>query len=160
SQCTVVLSNSLSSTNGNSLVLKLSFLFAASFSGNRLIYLAARDTTGGNSGWETLGVAQVPGGATAYPIPAGVTPSTSSNVATSFTFKYEDQTDANNLQTVWVLINDALDGRNACYIAYYRPGNQILLVPDDGDGTQPKITPLNGNSYPFNSQCEFIANSA
>ena len=53
---------------------------------------------------------------------------------------------------MWVLINDALDGRGACYIAYYRPGNQVFLVPDNGDGSQATSMILTGNDTLANRQ--------
>ena len=33
-----------------------------------------------------------------------------------------------------VLINDSIDGRHACYLAYSRPLNTLYLVNDNGDG--------------------------
>ena len=83
-----------------------------------------------------------------------VTPSAGSGSTSIFTFTYQDQTDANNLQTTWALINSSLDGVGARYVAYYRPGNLLFLLPDNGDGSQATTMALNGTANSLtNSQC-------
>lgn len=69
------------------------------------------------------------------------------------TFTFQDATNPLNLETAWALINTAIDGRRACYVAYYRPGNEIYLYPDNGDGTQAASTILAGANSLTNSQC-------
>jgi hypothetical protein len=64
------------------------------------------------------------------------------------------------LQTGWVLINTALDGRGACYIAFFRPGNLLLLIPDDGDGSRSTVAAVGGTDVLENSQCRVWANQA
>lgn len=34
------------------------------------------------------------------------------------------------------LMNIGLDAKGACYVAYYGPGNLVLLYPDNGEGAQ------------------------
>jgi hypothetical protein len=58
---------------------------------------------------------------------------------------------------MWGLINRAIDGRQACYFAYYRPGNLLYLIPDNGDGTQATNIPLTGTNTISNSQCSVSA---
>ena len=36
-------------------------IFAAGYSGNKVVYMAARDLEGGNSGWQALGTWNAPG---------------------------------------------------------------------------------------------------
>ena len=48
-------------TNATTLTLKLNVTFTAGFGGNQVVYLAARDQAGDNSGWQASGVWQVPG---------------------------------------------------------------------------------------------------
>jgi len=86
-----------------------------------------------------------------------MSPSSGSTLNQTITFTYQDQTTAGNLQTVWALFNTALDGRAACYIAYYRPGNQVYLDPDNGDGNAATSIPLTGNNTVSNSQCTVSA---
>jgi len=112
--------------------------FTTTFGGNRVIYMAARDA-GGNSGWQTMGAAGVPPLPATFPNPTG---------------------SAANLQTVWALIDTAIDGRAACYMAYYRPGNQLYLYPDNGDGNAATNIVLTGNGTIGNSQCMISAISA
>jgi hypothetical protein len=58
---------------------------------------------------------------------------------------------------MWALINTALDGRGACYLAYYAPANQVFLVPDNGDGSQATGVTLGGMGTISNSQCTVSA---
>src|SRR5262249_45274197 len=53
-----------------------------------------------------------------------------------------------------------LDGRQACYIAYYQPGNQIFLVPDNGDGRNAGSMVLGGTATLSNSQCTVYSQGA
>jgi hypothetical protein len=160
SQCSVALSGSSASGTGNTLTLMLSLTFSASFSGNKVIYAAARDLSQNNSGWNTMGVHNVPGAAVTYPNPVGMNPSSGNTQTQTLTFTYQDQTSATNLQTVWALINTALDGRAACYVAYYRPGNQLYLIPDNGDGSQATSILLSSGGTLSNSQCSVSAQGA
>ena len=58
---------------------------------------------------------------------------------------------------MWALTNTAIDGRSACYVAYYPPGNQVYLYPDNGDGTQATSIALTGTNTISNSQCTISA---
>lgn len=51
-----------------------------------------------------------------------------------------------------VLVNDFLDGRNACYIAYSQTFHVLYLVSDNGDGLSAPLTP-GGSGSVSNSQC-------
>ena len=61
SQCTVSWVAGSVAGDGNTLALNLEISLTASFSGNRIIYLASRDVSDKSSGWRSLGVWQVPG---------------------------------------------------------------------------------------------------
>ncbi|SPF44907.1 hypothetical protein SBA4_3270001 [Candidatus Sulfopaludibacter sp. SbA4] len=59
-QCTVSSAGSSASTRGNTLTLTLAITFTGGFDGNRVIYLAARDSAeANNSGWQALGTTGV-----------------------------------------------------------------------------------------------------
>jgi hypothetical protein len=146
--------------NGNSFALLLNLTFTDSFAGNKVIYAAARDLSGNNSGWQTMGVHGVPPLPAIYPNPVGMTPSSGSTQSQTITFTYEDESSAANLQTVWALINSALDARGACYIAYYKPANMLFLVPDNGDGSQAPGMPLPATGTLSNSQCMIAGQGA
>ena len=107
-----------------------------------------------------MGVHGVPPLPSTFPNPVGMSPSSGNTLSQAITFTYQDQSTAANLQTVWALINTAIDGRAACYVAYYRPGNQLYLYPDNGDGTQATNIVLTGNNTISNSQCTISAQGA
>jgi len=59
-QCTVAAAGSSASGAGNTLTLVLNLSFSAAFGGSKIVYMAAGDQEGSNSGWETLGTWTVP----------------------------------------------------------------------------------------------------
>jgi len=157
SQCSVTASSAQGS--GTTLTLNLTINFNPSFNGNKVIYAAVRDLSGYNTGWQTMGVHAVPPVTPTYPNPVGMNPASGTGVTQTITFTYQDQFNSANFQTVWALINTAIDGRGACYVAYYKPGNQLYLIPDNGDGTQAAhISLIPSNTATLgNSQCSIAA---
>jgi len=57
---------------------------------------------------------------------------TSGSGAVTYTFTFNDTNGASDLGVINVLVNDALNGNNACYLAYVRSANQLYLVNDPG----------------------------
>jgi hypothetical protein len=153
SQCTVNAAGSSATGSGNTLTLVLNMSFNPSFAGNKVTYLAARSTTA-NSGWSALGTWGVP------PLPStgasvgGVSPAhTTGSGAIIYTFTFNDSNGAADIGVVNVLINSALDGGNACYLAYSRAANTVYLVNDPGTALVPGgVTPGESGSV-SNSQC-------
>ena len=105
-----------------------------------------------NSGWRVVGINSVP------PLPA-VSPAfgpsslgqfTSQNQTGTFTFT--SNAGFADLGVLNVLINSALDGRNACYFAYVRSANVFYLVDDIGTGLSAALTPGTAQTV-TNSQC-------
>ena len=161
SQCTVTGSGSSVSGSGNTLTLTLNLSFGSAFGGNKLLYLAARDTAENNSGWQLMGVHGVPPTSSKFPVSASVNPPSGTGSSSVLTYTYQDQTSANGLETTWALINNALDGAGACYVAYYRPGNLLLLLPDNGNASQATSMVLNGGSTSLsNSQCTILGSGS
>jgi hypothetical protein len=163
SQCTVFSEGSSASESGQQLTLNVNIRFEPAFAGAKVVYLAARDATGGNSGWFTQGVWNVPGAPISYPRLASFTAPLNFQFGSDIkpVLVFEDQSDANNLETVWALVNTAVDGRVACYVAYHVPSNRLYLVPDNGDGSQAISRPW---TYPDfepleNSQCRITPNA-
>jgi len=68
------------------------------------------------------------------PTPVSVSPSQGSGTSQTMTFTFQDSRGWQDLDVVNILINNALDGRNACYLAYSRPLNVLYLVNDAGTG--------------------------
>ncbi|MCX6602055.1 MAG: hypothetical protein NTV52_00465 [Acidobacteria bacterium] len=160
SQCSVAGTGSSATVTGNTLVITLNISFTTSFGGNKVIYAAARNTDGVTAGWRTMGVHAVPPGTTSFPRSVSMSPSTGTTSANTVTFAFEDQTSTANLQTVWALMNSALDGRQACYVAFYAPANLLLLIPDDGDGSRATSAVLGSTAVLENSQCRINAASS
>ena len=102
-------------------------------------------------GW--MGVHRSSSTVTTFPSPTSMSPSSGSASTSGLTFTFQDAVSAGNLLTAWVLINTAIDGRSGCYVAFYRPGNQVFLYPDNGEGTQAIGMVLSGSNSISNSQC-------
>ena len=156
SQCTIFESGSSASSSGNTLTLTLNIGFNASFAGNKVIYMAGFGAPE-PSGWLTMGVYGVTPLPVTNPGATGMIPSSGSTSNAVLRYTFQDATNALNLQTAWALINTAIDGRGACYAAYYRPGNLVFLYPDNGDGSQATSMVLTGNNTISNSQCTINA---
>ena len=132
SQCSVNGAGSSVGGVGNTLTLNLSLTFSASFSGNKIMYLAARDIAQNSTGWQALGVWNVPGGPANPLTVTSLNPARGSGSAATLTFTFMDTNGAQDLGIVNVLINNFLDGRQACYLAYNRALNVLYLVADGG----------------------------
>ena len=153
-QCAVLGVESSASGSGNVLTLTLNVMFLESSPGNKIVYLAARDLQGGNSGWQALGVWTMPG-FPKNPAVAQFNPPRSAAPAgtpQNFTFLFEDSKGSGDLGVVNVLINNSPDGRSACYLAYSRPQATLYLVGDAGGPLVGGIG-LGGTGTLSNSQC-------
>jgi hypothetical protein len=71
---------------------------------------------------------------------------------TPYTFTFSDTKGYQDLGVQNILINTALDGRHACYLAYARQINTLYLVNDNGDGLLPGQS-LGATGSLSNSQC-------
>ncbi len=161
SQCTINAVGSSVATAGNQLTLVLNITFAAGFPGNRVFYLAARDIGGNNTGWRAQGVWNIPGGivpgnGTAV---VSLTPARAATNTVTITGVFSDTNGFGDLNIINILINNAIDGRNACYIAYIVSTNTLVLVNDAGDAGGPFVgsIPIPGAGSVSNSQCSINA---
>ncbi len=153
SQCTVFAPQSLAAGSGNVLTPTLNIAFKNTVTGSKVIYLAAQSIGNLTSGWQTLGVSLIPQATATYPRAVSMTPATGTAATQIVSFIYEDISTTNNLQTACVLINSATDGRQACYVAYYIPGNTLYLYPNNGDGAAASSIVLTGTNVIQNGQC-------
>src|SRR5579859_4903361 len=71
--------------------------------------------------------------------PVSVEPSAGGATTQNFSFVFTDPNGPSDLSVVNILINDALDGRHACYLAF-TGGNTLNLVDDAGDAAGPFAT--------------------
>ena len=89
------------------------------------------------------------------PLTVGVTPSAGALGSQSFQFQFSHPAGYQNLGVVDILINNSLDGRHACYLAYVVTSSSLVLVDDGGDAGGPyagSVT-LGSSSGIQNSQC-------
>jgi len=160
SQCAVMLTSAIGS--GSTLSLVLNITFKAAFGGNQIVYVAARDQATLNTGWQALSVWQTPSSAAGISVaglsPARVAASAGTNKQLVFTFT--DAKGTGDFGVVNVLVNDALDGRHACYLAYAVQSGALYLVDDQGDAGGPfagSMTLNGGTGGVQNSQCSVTA---
>ena len=146
---------------GNELTLTLAVTFNPSFAGDKVIYLAARDAAQANSGWQAYGVHRVPRTVQTYPTTVSLSPNSGTGGVQTYTMVYQDAVPATNLKAAQLLINTALDGRNACYLGYERATNLIYLLNDPGSTLLvPGVAPLkagavgSGTGSTENQQCK------
>jgi len=161
SQCTISGANSWAQHDGRQVRLHLAITFNASFAGSKIVYLAARDGVA-NSGWQRLGVWTVPGAS----LPPG-SPEVISLHAPEFTgrdpelveIEVRDPNGAADIGVVNLLVNDWLDGRQACYLAYVPALNTVFLVNDAGDAGGPFAGSivLGTSQTASNTQCTLYA---
>jgi len=71
------------------------------------------------------------------PSPVSVTPAAGSASNSTYTFVFTDPRGYQDLSVVDILVNDFLDGRHACYLAYAVAQNTLYLVDDAGDAGGP-----------------------
>jgi len=144
--------------------LTLNLSFSNSFAGNRVMYMAARDLEQNNSGWQALGTWTVPGSANQTAAPVSVNPSGGSSLGGTFNYTFSDSARGwQDLSVLNVLINSAIDGRQACYLAYSLTSSGtvgvLYLVDDQGDAGGPYAGSMalnpgqNGSGTIQNSQC-------
>jgi len=90
--------------------------------------------------------------------PGGASPAAGTGSSQTLSYAFSDPMGYKNLNVLNVLINNALDGVNACYVAYSQPDNVLYLVGDGGPGVGPNggLSPgltLGGSGSVSNSQC-------
>jgi len=122
--------------------------------------LAAADTTAsgeaGTSSPIAVSVSTVP------PTPVSVTPAGGNAASQMMTFVYNDPRGYHDLAILNVLVNNFIDGRHACYLAYIVQQSTLVLVDDAGDAGGPYAGSVAlGSSTPIqNSQCSVVLVSA
>ncbi len=157
SQCSISGAGSSVSMSGNQVTLTLAVAFKSSFAGNHVIYTAARNVAGFNSGWQGLGTWSVPGGAVAGPGVGAVSPARSTQSTLNLQVTFTHSAGWANLSVVNLLIMDAIDGRGACYLAYVpatATAGTLYLVNDAGEpASNLAAIAVPGTGTASNSQC-------
>lgn len=86
------------------------------------------------------------------PTADSVSPAAGRGSGQAFTFTFTDANGFQDLEVVNVLVNNFLDGRFSCYIAYIPATNTLFLVNDGGTALLPGLL-LSGLGSVSNSQC-------
>ena len=156
SQCSISGAGSSVSASGIGLTLTLAITFSAGFAGNKVVYTAAQEAAN-SSGWQALATWGVPGPAVVGPGVQGMSPAHDVNSSDTYTFTFTDTNGWQDIAVTDVLINNFLDGRQACYVAFVPTGassGTVLLVDDAGDAGGPFVSlSLPGTGTISNSQC-------
>jgi len=153
SQCTV---SGAASGAGTLLTLTLNVTFNTAFGGDKIVYASAGDQSGANTNWQALGTWSVPGLSVPALSVTGMSPVRSSGFGpTVYTFTFNDAgsfADPNSVENI--LINTAIDGRHACYLAFQPATSSLFLVDDAGDSAGPfQGMVLPSSNSIGNSQC-------
>jgi hypothetical protein len=156
SQCAIDGGESSVVVSSNILTLTLKITFSDQFAGDKVVYQAARNVTGFNSGWVQQGVWNVPGQSAPPLDVVSMTPTRNAGTAYPLQFTFRDLDGADDLVSTSVLINGYLDGFRACYLGYHVPTNAILLLNDAGNGYIASAV-LGTNVTVENSQCRITA---
>ena len=92
---------------------------------------------------------------TGGPSVLGLTTPSGSGSTQRLTLQFSHTSGYSSLGVLNLLINNALDGRHGCYLAYVRQSNALYLVNDGGDSGGPYAGSviLNGSGRVSNSQC-------
>ena len=89
------------------------------------------------------------------PSPGPPTPPGGTGASHTFVYTFSDPQGWQELDVVNILIDNFLDGRNSCYLAYSRSAGVLYLVNDSGTALLAGL-PLNGAGSVSNSQCSVI----
>lgn len=151
--CTILGNGTSASGSGNLLTLNLAISFnQATYVGDKVVYAAARDLTGGNSGWQQMGVWRVPAVSDSATVSA-LTPSSGSGSTATYTITFHDPSGASVIANTQLLINADLNAGSACYLGYVRSSNLLYLVNDTNSGLLGPVVPNSGSGSAQNSQC-------
>jgi len=157
--CAIHGAGSSAVASGNGLDLKLDIEFTPDAwgpnFGDRVIYMAARDRQGGNSGWQVGGVWRVPSSSPLFPSVFLQSAAGGSGVEQVFTAVFRAAAAGTGFKNVQLLINRDLDGRGACWVGF-DPTNNLLYLVDDAGALLPAL-PTGTVGSRENSQCRVNA---
>jgi len=175
-QCSIAPAGSSITSTGTTLTLTLAVTFSSAFTADQVVYLAAREAAA-NSGWQPLTV-WTPAAAISPAAAASASPSRLAGAAGTnqlATYVFSDSNGWQHLAVTDILINGAINGIGACYLAYVpsqSPGSYgngtLYLVDDAGDAGGPyagsltlpttSATPISNKQCSIDgSQSSFIA---
>src|SRR6202043_2137284 len=113
----------------------------AGFNGLKNIYMYAQDAAGATSAFTSRGTWTTGTTTNHPPTTVSVTPSSGTGTSQTFALVYSDPDGFADLSSTYVLINNVLDSRNACYVIYYQGSNALYLVSDNAQTLLGPVTP-------------------
>ena len=119
----------------HSVTLAIAYLVQPTLITERVIYGAARDRQGNNSGWQLIGHHNL---STAFPTNQSNSIASPPNPNSPLSIFYEDinsttgNPSSTNIRFAQVLIQNTLDARRACYLGFDHNNNLLYLMSDEG----------------------------
>ncbi|MEZ5403970.1 MAG: hypothetical protein R2729_30095 [Bryobacteraceae bacterium] len=157
SQCAISGVGTGFAVDRNSITLTLNVTFAPTFGGGHIVYMASRDRSlfFANTGWRPKGAWRIPAQTQDAASVSSISPARATSRTVSLTGVFTDNAGFAALSVLNILINNAIDGRGACYIAFVVSDGSLFLVNDAGDGGGPFAGSLiiPGAGSAANSQC-------
>ncbi len=150
SQCTMNAANSTVIVSATQVLITLDLTFNSTFFGAKNIYLYAAEA-GANSGWTTVGLWTVTGGASSA---VAVSPGTGSGTSGTFLFTVSDSSSQTNITGMTMLLTAGAPSvvANACCLVYNRTNATIGLWDNTGRTTL-STKGIGSSSNLLNSQC-------
>jgi hypothetical protein len=158
SQCSVDLSTTTVTPNGNSLTVAPNITFTMSFTGSKNIYVSIRDQADSTAGWTQEGTWEVGLAAESAPTAVSVTPNSGTGTTQQFQFAGSSPVGYQNLLAYYMLIAPSFNTVNNCYMKYVSAGNLFYLMNDAGTTWSAGAQPGSGTTL-SNSQCSIPMSS-
>ena len=115
---------------GTTWTLTLPISFKSTFVGARSTFAYINDRAGHTPGWQQIGTWTVPG--TAVAPTETVSPSSGSAASQTFQFTITDTNGSSDIGSAVIIINNGLNGTNACYIYFDAIRQLVSLASNDG----------------------------
>jgi hypothetical protein len=146
--CTISGTSLAASASGNVLTLAIPLSFSSSFAGAKNFYASVADAGGLSSDWITAG-AWNPASSVA-PTVTSVNPSSGKGASQTFALTLADANGNTDMASALILINNSVNGNNACFISYNRSVDAFYLLRDS-DGIWQLIYPGSAGSVTNNN---------
>ncbi|PWU00629.1 MAG: hypothetical protein C5B51_24755 [Terriglobia bacterium] len=156
-QCTVNPGTASASSSGNNVTVNIPITFSFAFGGLKTLFVQGIDTAtpGQSSGWQPMGTWTVLSG----PAVLSIAPASGSGSAQTFAVTVSDPGGATAITSVSFLLNNGLNGANACWVLFNRAANTLQLANDAATAFSAPIT-VGTAASAANSQCTVSANGA
>ncbi|PWT99084.1 MAG: hypothetical protein C5B51_27920 [Terriglobia bacterium] len=156
SQCTLSAASASVTTTGTVLTVNLPLSFAFSFAGAKGTFVIAYDSIT-NTGWMQAGNWTIP--ASGPPAIVGAAPLSGAGTSQTFAVSAADGGGPAVITYISFLVNNGLNGANACWVLYNHATNTLQLANDAGNGFSAPIT-VGTNTSVSNAQCTINALTA